>query len=259
MAGFVAVLSPAKLMDEHSHYVDKAYSAISFPKETEELVNGLRKKKPADFIKMMDISSELAEDTARRFKEWKQPVKPDEAIQAILLFRGEVYRGLSARDFTEAELSYAQNHLRILSGLYGVLRPLDLIMPYRLMMGSPYAPNKKCKNLYEYWSEKVSLQLLQEVGEKGQLLDLASAEYFKVINRKKFSFRVLSVEFLEQKGKDFKQVATYSKLARGRMARFLVKNAIKKTSDIRAFEEDRYGYNEQLSTPEKMIFTRSQI
>ncbi len=252
----IAVISPAKLLDDSSRYPELKSSEIAFAVEAEELANGLRKLKSKEISKLMDLSDALAIENEKRFQQWQLPFNTSNAIQSVLMFKGDVYRGLKAEELGARQLEWAQNHLRILSGLYGVLRPLDLIQPYRLMMGTPYSPNKVHKNLYQFWGNKVTEAIQSDLEPKGTLVNLASSEYFKVINKAVLDRKVIQCEFKEKKGSGFSIVSTYAKLARGKMARFIIENKIVKPSELAAFDVDGYVFNPKLSTDSDYVFTR---
>jgi cytoplasmic iron level regulating protein YaaA (DUF328/UPF0246 family) len=220
------------------------------------LAGKLKKLSPEKLAEMMSMSQALAMETHARFQQWKLPFTHQNAHPAMLMFKGEVYRGLQAAELNPKGLSFAQNHLRILSGLYGVMRPLDLVMPYRLMMGTPFEFDKKAPNLYVFWKQKITEAMDKELGKKDVLINLASQEYFKVIDTKLLGRRIIDCEFKETKGKGFATVNTYSKLARGKMARFIIDNQIKKADDIQSFDSDGYCLNENLSGPDHFVFTR---
>jgi uncharacterized protein len=256
MTKLIAVISPAKLLDDKTHYPQITCSSPVFLKEAEELVLKLRKQTPAQLSKMMDISAALSQTAREQFQHFQTPFTHQNAHPALLMFKGEVYRGLAAEHFNQAQLNFADDHLRILSGLYGVLKPLDLAMPYRLMMGTSFQPKTGIKNLYEFWSEKVTEELDQTLDKKGVLVNLASGEYFRVINTKKLERTCIHVEFMEKKGTDYKVVSTYAKLARGKMARFLIEHKISNVKNLMAFDVDGYTYNKNYSSTEHYVFTR---
>ncbi|MCC6601250.1 MAG: YaaA family protein, partial [Crocinitomicaceae bacterium] len=175
----IAVLSPAKRLDSKTHFPDLPCSHPAFLKEAEYLVTKLRKCNTEKLSLMMGISADLAMLNKERFAAWHIPFSHNNAIQSVLMFKGDVYRGIRAETFSKKDLAFAQDHLRILSGLYGLLRPLDLIQPYRLMMGTPFSPDTKSKNLYSFWGNKLSSMLSSELAPRGVLINLASSEYFK--------------------------------------------------------------------------------
>lgn len=256
MSQLLAVISPAKLLDDSTHYPDLNCTQPVFQDEAAYLVSKLKKCSAAELSELMELSAKLGEENKRRYAEWHLPFTHANAHPAVLMFKGEVYRGLKAEEFSKKELDFAQDHLRILSGLYGVLRPLDLVMGYRLMMGTPFSPDKKTKNLYAYWGTKIAEQLAESLAPKGVLVNLASSEYFKAVDLKSLNRRVVTCEFKERKGDKYSVVSTYAKHARGMMARFLIENKIKKADDLKAFEMENYKFNASLSSDNQWIFTR---
>jgi cytoplasmic iron level regulating protein YaaA (DUF328/UPF0246 family) len=257
MSSFIAILSPAKLLDDQTHYPNLACTEAIFSAEAAQLAGKLKKLTPHKLAELMDMSDALATETHARFATWKLPFTHQNAHPAMLMFKGEVYRGLQAQEFNPKQLEFAQKRLRILSGLYGIMRPLDLVMPYRLMMGTPFEFDKKTPNLYSFWKQKITAELDKELGKNDVLINLASHEYFKVIDSKVLNRRIMECEFKEKKGNAFVTVNTYSKLARGKMARFIIDNQIKKPDDIQSFDYENYSYNSSLSGPDRFVFTRS--
>ncbi len=256
MSSLLAVISPAKLLDDQIHYPDLKCSQPVFIKEAESLVQLLRKLDLKTLQNLLDASPAIAQESMQRFQGWKKPFTHQNAFPAILMFRGEVYRGMQAVEFSAKELQFAHENLRILSGIYGVMRPLDLVMPYRLMMGTPIKISPTIKNLYQFWEEKITSEIKLSLDKKGILLNLASDEYFKAINLKTLDRRVIHCEFKEKKGDKYVVTSTYAKLARGKMARFFIENEIAHPEDLRAFEVDNYAYNAKLSNSEHFVFTR---
>jgi cytoplasmic iron level regulating protein YaaA (DUF328/UPF0246 family) len=172
------------------------------------------------------------------------------------MFKGDVYRGLKAEELGKKQLEWSQDHLRILSGLYGILKPLDLIQPYRLMMGTPFSPSSKHKNLYSFWGNQLAESLKQEVDSKGVIVNLASQEYFKAVPLQSLDRRVVTCEFKERKGGKVSIVSTYAKLARGMMARYIIDNKITKPADLKGFDSERYLFEPGLSTENEYVFVR---
>jgi uncharacterized protein len=252
----IALLSPAKSLDFKSPVPTEEFSQPAFLKEAESLINKLKKKKPSDLKEMMDISDALAELNVQRFSEWTIDHTSANARQAIFAFDGDVYDGLAARTFDEKTIRSANDRIRILSGLYGILRPLDAIMPYRLEMGSAFAPSAKQKNLSQFWQEKVTKELLAT--NTDLIVNLASAEYFKAVDLKKLTMPVVTCHFKEERNGQVKIVQFYTKKARGLMAAFIARHQIEKASDLRAFDSDGYLYQASLSTEKDLVFTRPQ-
>lgn len=257
MSSFIALLSPAKLIDDQTHYPNIACTEPVFLQEASQLTNKLKKLSAEQLAELMDMSLALAHETHTRFQKWSTPFTHANAHPAMLMFKGEVYRGLQAQELNRKQLDFAQKHIRILSGLYGIMRPLDLVLPYRLMMGTPFELDKKTQSLYAFWKPKLTARLDQDMGKKDVIINLASAEYIKAIDTKTLGRRVIECEFKEKKGNTFVTVNTYAKLARGKMARFIIDHHIKRAEDIQTFDYENYCYNLKLSTEDKFVFTRS--
>lgn len=229
-----------------------------FLKDAGGLIKLLRNINMDDLAKLLDINSNLTKLNFDRIFNWHCPFSPANAKQAALVFDGEVFRGLNASTFSATEMEYAQQHLRILSGLYGVLRPLDLIQAYRLEVSSKLS-NPSGNDLYAFWREKVTdsvLRALKKSGKPQLLLNLASDEYFKTLDMKKHSVRVINVEFYEYKNDKFRQVVIYTKKARGLMARYVIENRIENEEDLKGFDKAGYWYYPQLSGTDKLVFVR---
>lgn len=253
----IALISPAKSLNLDSPILISGFSEPIFQLEKQPILNNLSKLQTKDIMKTFGLSQKLAELNFKRFQVLGSEENLNERRPCVFTFDGEVYHGLDAYTMNSKEIDYAQSHLRILSGLYGSLRPLDLIEPYRLEMGIKIAIGRK-KNLYEFWKEKVSMSIHNDLQSTGQraILNLASNEYFKVINPKIVKASVIEFDFLEEEAGELKNISFYSKKARGLMARYLVKNEISKLSDIQGFDSDRYHIHSNLSTPNKFVFTR---
>lgn len=250
------LISPAKTLNtEPSNLND--FSIPTRLKESEELVKILKKYKKDDLMKLMDVSEKIAELNVQRFKKFKQPFNLENAKQAILAFDGDVYDGLSANDFTEEDFSFSQSHLRILSGLYGVLKPLDLMQAYRLEMGSSLK-NNKGKNLYQFWGDKITEELNKTIKENNfeTVINLASNEYWSAVNPKKLNARVIEIQFKELKGSVFKVVSFNAKRARGTMCRHIIKNRINNPEELLNYNIDGYLYSEDMSTDKVWTFIR---
>lgn len=219
-----------------------------------ELIGGLRKMSIKKIGRLMELSEKLSELNFQRYQNFTEKHSVKNSRPAVFAFDGEVANGLDAYHFSKKELDFAQENLRILSGLYGILKPLDLIQPYRLEMGTSWGP-KKHKNLYSFWQEKVTQQLNSEL--KGEaLINLASNEYFKVINTQKISAQIVSCQFKEKKGKEYKTVMVFAKKARGMMANYIIKNEISNVEKLKNFNSEKYFFNEKLSSEKEWIFVR---
>lgn len=256
MSKLMAVISPAKLLDDQTHYPNLPCTQPEFAAESKKLATLIKKMSAGELSALMGMSNALGKETEIKFKQWALPFTHDNAHPALLMFKGEVYRGLQAEELHLGQLEFAQEHLRILSGLYGILRPLDLVMPYRLMMGTPLAIGKTYKNLYAFWSEKITAHLEESLDKKGVLIDLASAEYFKSIDLKKLNRKVITCEFRQKKANDYVMVNTYAKSARGKMARFIIDHAITKADDCRTFNYDGYSLLDARSDDHRLVFVR---
>ncbi len=253
----IALLSPAKTLNMDVRLPEVPLTSPAFLRESDELMQQLRKFSPEELKRLMDISPELARLTFERNTRWSLPFTPENARPAILIYSGEVYRGLRAITFDREELLFAQQHIRILSGLYGMLRPLDMIQPYRLEMGIPLE-NKKGKDLYTFWGNRLSKKLAEELEPAGAkvLINLASQEYFKAVGNRGFPYRIITPEFREVRGNDFRIITVYAKKGRGMMARFLVRNRITDPEELKHFEEEGYRYDEPLSGNDTWVFVR---
>ena len=214
---------------------------------------------PLDLMSLMGISENLAELNWQRLQQWNETFEPENSREAIFSFMGDTYSGLNAESLTAQDLNFAQNNIRILSGLYGVLRPLDLMKPYRLEMGTKFA-NARGKNLYDYWEDSLSNHIKKElIGHKENIvLNCASLEYFKVIDRPSLDINVITPQFKDMKNGQYKMISFFAKKARGMMARFIIQNRIENVNDIHTFDLGGYSYNKSLSTPNQPVFTRSQ-
>lgn len=239
-------MNPAKVTD---------CTQPDFLDRSEKLVIKARKFSKKGLMEFMEVSEKLAELNRQRFKEWNAPFSLDNAKQAALAFTGDVYEGLDANSLTKRDLNFAQKHLRILSGLYGLLRPLDLIQPYRLEMGRPLA-TRGAKNLYAFWKPTITEAINDAPGNL--LVNLASNEYFNAIDKKALNKTVVSPVFKDAKNGKFKIISFFAKKARGTMARYIIENHITKADELQAFAEDGYAFAPDLSTPATPVFTRAE-
>jgi cytoplasmic iron level regulating protein YaaA (DUF328/UPF0246 family) len=253
------VISPAKSLDFKTPPVIEDYTIPEFLTESEKLIGRLRTFTPKKISALMGISDDLGELNFQRFQSWHLPFTPENAKQAILAFNGDVYQGLQAVTLSEEKLKLAQSKLRILSGLYGVLKPLDLIQPYRLEMGTKLKYYKS-KDLYAFWNQLIVKKVNEAVAESGNnvLVNLASAEYFKSIDRKKLKAILVTPDFKEHKNGDYKMVSIFAKRARGLMSRFILENNISDPADLVAFDTEGYAFNPRLSKFGNPVFTREQ-
>lgn len=251
------VISPAKTLDYETPPVTEKNTQPQFVQEAAELIEVMRQFSPAQLAELMKISDKLAGLNVARFADWTPSFTPDNSKQALLAFKGDVYTGLDADTLSAADLDYAQVHLRMLSGLYGLLRPLDLMQPYRLEMGTKVA-NPRGHNLYEYWGDSLTEALNRYMEQQGQgtLLNLASNEYFKAVKPAKLKANLVNVDFKDQKNGQYKIISFYAKKARGLMARYVIQNRIRSVAELRNFDLEGYYFNEEQSSPNHLIFLR---
>ncbi len=251
------LLSPAKSLDYESPVPSETATDTRLDIHSKKLAQVLKKKSAADLRELMGISESLAQLNAERFAQWNTPMKSPEARQAVFAFQGDVYQGLKAEDFSEQELNYAQKHIRILSGLYGVLRPLDLMLPYRLEMGTSLAVNGT-ENLYQFWGDELAKLLKSDLMESGSdvIVNLASNEYFNAVKKGLKGVTIVTPAFKDFKNGEYKMISFFAKKARGMMARFAVQNGISNPEDLKAFDHDGYIFNKELSKEKSWVFTR---
>lgn len=249
------VLSPAKSLDFETELPNHHKTEALFLNEAERINKLLKKQSVKKLGQLMNISSDLSELNYQRNQDWQLPFPENEARQAIYAFNGDVYRGLDAYSITEDKIENTQNTVRILSGLYGLLKPFDLIMPYRLEMGIKF-PIGKSKNLYEFWKEKITKALNSELQEDEILLNLASNEYFKAIDTKSLKGNLIHVDFKEFKNGEYKTIGFFAKYARGLMARFIIDNAINDLNGLKTFDLENYAFDTNLSKGNTLVFTR---
>lgn len=226
-----------------------------FIKEAELIQSYLKEKSPKYLSDLMEISPKLADENWERNQNWKPNPKPKESAPALFAFAGEVYRGLDAKTLNKEAVAYLQKNYRMLSGLYGLLKPSDKVMLYRLEMGRNFE-FENYKNLYEFWKEKITEQLNSELKAKDLVLNLASSEYFKVIDKKKLKAPVIDFDFYEMKSGKPKTIVVYTKHARGLVVRFCAENNAKTLDDVKAFNLEGYRIDERMSSDKKLVFTR---
>ncbi len=249
------VLSPAKKLDLKSKYPNYDYTVPVFINEAAKLIEVLKKKSPQEIKELMKLSDNLANLNWERYQNWSKFHTTDTARPAIFTFNGNVYQGLDIKSFNEADLFKANDKIRILSGLYGILRPFDLIYPYRLEMGTKLK-FEGYKNLYEFWRDKITQFLKKDLKKGEALINLASQEYFKAIDKDKLDHPIIDVVFKDYKDGELKTISLYAKTARGMMSRFIIQNNIDKVEDLKLFNLGGYQYDENLSDEHKMVFTR---
>jgi hypothetical protein len=254
----LSVVSPAKTLDYDSVMPSNLPTTLpDYLAESEQLVTILRDKSPQELAQMMSISDKLAALNVARFAQWQRPYSMPAARPAIFAFKGDVYTGLAVENFSLDDLNYAQQHFRILSGLYGLLRPLDLMLPYRLEMGTDLA-NARGRNLYDFWGDRLTIALNEALRAQSDdvLVNLASNEYFKAVNLKRLEARLVTPQFKEEKNGQFKLVSFFAKKARGQMAAWLIRERITRVDDICQFDLDGYVFNGALSRDNELVFTR---
>lgn len=252
------VVSPSKRLDYKSKLPNVDVTSIRFPQEAEMLSEVLKQYKPAELAQFMNISMNLANLNTDRHSKWQWPFEKGEARPALFAFKGDVYEGLDADSLTAKEIAYSQKSLRILSGLYGVLRPLDEIMPYRLEMGTKLV-TREGADLYEVWKERITDILNKDLKEAKfkVLLNLASQEYFRAVDTSKIEADIVTPVFKDYKNGAYKIISFYAKKARGLMTRFVIENKLKRVEDLKAFDSDGYYYNSELSNDKELVFTRN--
>ena len=249
------VLSPAKSLDFETELPINKNSEPLFLKQSERLNTILKKKSAKSLSKLMSISDALGQLNYERNQSWTLPFTADNSRPAVYAFNGDVYRGLDAYTIPKDKIETLQNTVRILSGLYGLLKPIDLIQPYRLEMGTKLAVGTK-KNLYEFWKKDITDALNQELEEDELFLNLASNEYFKAIDKKALKVPVVTANFKDFKNGEYKMISFYAKAARGLMARYIVDNNAKTIEDLKGFNYEGYGYSEPMSSENDLVFIR---
>ena len=253
------VISPAKKLDVESPSTVKKNTQPLLLPDAEQLIDELKKLAPQEVSSLMHISDKLGTLNYDRYQEWQLPFTPDNAKQAILTFKGDVYVGLDAESLSKSELDFAQQHLSILSGLYGVLRPLDLMQAYRLEMGTRFE-NTRGNNLYAFWGDKITRQLNKQLKQnKSQtLVNLASTEYFKSVDVSSLNADVVTPIFKDEKNGVYKIISFYAKKARGLMAAYAIKNGITDAKGLKRFTVDGYAYQADQSNDKEWVFTREE-
>ena len=252
----LTVISPAKKLDYSSTVEPQAHTQPELLSHAKELLKGLKTLSPQDVCALMGLSDKLGALNYERFQEWRTPFNQKNARQAVLAFKGDVYQGLDAQSMSAGELAWAQDNLRILSGLYGLLRPLDLMQPYRLEMGTKYS-NARGNDLYKFWGNIITDEINKVlVGKTPVLLNLASNEYFKSVQTKDIKGQIISPQFMDKKDDKYKIISFYAKKARGVMSAYIIKNKITDVEKIKGFDSDGYSYNAAMSEGDKWVFTR---
>lgn len=249
------VISPAKSLNFEKALPTARFSEPKFLKEATTIQKTLKKKKPKQLMELMDISDKLAELNWQRNQDWQTPFITENARPAVYAFDGDVYQGLDVYTLPEAKLDALQDKLRILSGLYGLLQPLDLMQPYRLEMGTSL-PIGKNKNLYEFWKKTITKQLNAELQKDELFINLASNEYFSAVDVKTLKVPVITPEFKDYKDGKLKMISFFAKKARGLMVRYIIDTNAETIDDLKAFNYEGYAFDDNLSSGTKLVFTR---
>lgn len=253
----IVILSPAKIQNFDQQNVCSKFSMPHFMNEAETLVQLIQQLSSSEISQLLGINAQLTQLNVDRYFNWNLPFTPRNAKQALLAFDGEVFRGLDAKSFSTNDFTYAQSHLLILSGLYGVLQALDLIQPYRLDV-STKLKNPNGASLYNFWKPKITsfIEKFLAQNQTDTIVNLASSEYFKAIDIKKLKANVVDIEFYQYKNDAYKQIVIYTKKARGMMANYIIKNKIENLEDLKGFDAENYWFSPQMSTHNKFVFVR---
>ena len=253
------VVSPAKTLDYESPLPTQEHTQPEFIEQSAELIDVCQKLSPQDISNLMKVSDKIAGLNVARFAQWSKQFDFDNSRQAIFAFKGDVYTGLDANSLSTDALHYAQDHLRMLSGLYGLLKPLDLMQPYRLEMGTKLE-NTRGSNLYQFWDNLITEKLNDVLTQQGSevLVNLASNEYFKAVKPKNLKGRVVTPVFRDCKNGQYKVISFYAKKARGMMARYIIENQIESVEDLKAFDTAGYYFVAAESSDKELVFKREE-
>ena len=253
------IISPAKTLDYDTAPVTERYTQPEYLDQAQQLVERARRYSVAEITQLMKVSDKIAKLNYERFQQWHRPFTPENAKQAVLAFKGDVYSGLDAESFSAGDFDFAQQHLRILSGLYGLLRPLDLMQPYRLEMGRKI-DTERGRNLYEFWGELITDALNRQLAELGSdtLINLASNEYFKAVKPKALAGRIITPEFKDYKNGQYRIMGVYAKKARGMLSRYVIENRITDPEKMKHFTGGGYAFDESLSDGDCWVFSRKR-
>ncbi|MFP8965931.1 peroxide stress protein YaaA [Pokkaliibacter sp. CJK22405] len=253
----LAVISPAKTLDYETPAITKTSTKPDFIEDSAALIDELKALTPADISQLMSLSDKLSSLNAARFAQWSKTFTEENSKQAVLAFKGDVYQGLDAESLDDDGLTYAQQHLRILSGLYGLLRPLDQMQPYRLEMGTKFA-NARGKDLYAFWGDKITQALNKALENSGDstLINLASNEYFKAVKKAKLKGRLITPVFKDYKNGEYKIISFYAKKARGLMVRYMIDHQPREAEELKNFDYDGYAFNAAASEEDTWVFLR---
>lgn len=253
------VISPAKTLDYENPPKTKVFTTPDYLDHSQQLINRLRNFSSLDISELMKVSAKIADLNFDRYESWKKPFTEKNAKQAVLAFKGDVYTGLDAETFKADDFKFAQKHLRVLSGLYGLLRPLDLMQPYRLEMGTKLKTDAG-KNLYEFWGSDITEGLNKQLKKikSDTLINLASNEYFKSVKPKELNAEIITPAFKEFKNGEYKMIGIYAKKGRGLLSRYIIQNKLSDSEDLKLFNEEGYKFNKTLSKGNNWVFTRKQ-
>ncbi len=252
-------ISPAKTLDYESPLATEAFTQPELTEHSKRLIKACKKLTPADISALMKVSDKIAGLNVARFQQWSDTFTTDNARQAILAFKGDVYTGLEAHTMSEDDFTFAQSHLRILSGLYGLLRPLDLMQPYRLEMGTKLA-NERGSNLYQFWGDLITDKLNQALAQQDDnvLVNLASNEYFKSVQPTRLDGTIITPVFKDRKNGHYKIISFFAKKARGMMTRYIIDNRVSSIEELLAFNRGGYWFDEEESTATELVFKREE-
>lgn len=255
----LALISPAKTLDYESALPTDAHTLPRLLEHSQELIDVSRKLSATDISNLMSVSEKIAKLNVERFNDWQSEFNFSNARQAVFAFKGDVYTGLDAYDLNDQHIEFAQNHLRMLSGLYGLLRPLDLMMPYRLEMGTKLQ-NPRGHNLYQFWGDRITSLINDDLEQAHSelLVNIASDEYYKSVIERKIKAEIIKPVFLDQKNGKYKVISFYAKKARGLMARYIIENQLNKAEDLKSFNTDGYYFDAESSLKGELVFKRDE-
>ncbi|MDD2940918.1 MAG: peroxide stress protein YaaA [Acinetobacter harbinensis] len=255
----LALISPAKTLDYESALPTDAHTLPRLLEHSQELIDVSRKLSATDISNLMSVSEKIAKLNVERFNDWQSEFNFSNARQALFAFKGDVYTGLDAYDLNDQHIEFAQNHLRMLSGLYGLLRPLDLMMPYRLEMGTKLQ-NPRGHNLYQFWGDRITSLINDDLEQANSelLVNIASDEYYKSVIERKIKAEIIKPVFLDQKNGKYKVISFYAKKARGLMARYIIENQLNKAEDLKSFNTDGYYFDAESSLKGELVFKRDE-
>lgn len=255
----LALISPAKTLDYETALPTDTYTQPRLLEQSQQLIDVCCKLSATEIASLMTVSEKIANLNVERFRDWNAEFDFSNARQALFAFKGDVYTGLDAYHLKDHDIDFAQQHLRMLSGLYGLLRPLDLMMPYRLEMGTKLK-NSRGNNLYEFWGSIITDQINQDLAEIDAklLVNLASDEYYKSVNEKKIQAEIIKPVFLDQKNGKYKVISFYAKKARGLMARYLIENKLSQVEQLKAFDSEGYYFDAESSSDKELVFKRDE-